>query len=402
MSHGNGSVVLPLTPKSLTCAFMRRTVMSRVALQASLVVATLLVAPLLAPSSAWAVSPAVQKLTEKGLVKKNSFWLLADETKALETEKTFKDVEKKCRDAQTAFDEAVRVGKMAKEQFDKSKKELEQIKTLLSAGNMKPDQQNRLITENNNRVMLLDKLPSQMVDISVPTENAMFRKIAADLSAARFELLNALLFLQEKEPLFEEKYQALREDEEVSAALKELGNGNRLGPTRNYKKEPAKTTTAEKLVFTDTLPMYRGKMGIVFDAVLNEKTLLPIGDGRANDYMMIPTSVIEGAGQKIAADAQEISLSNGQQTLKCRLAKLDSLRLGKYVLKDVEVIALPPEAVGIPVGIGRKTMADYEVNTEPRDCKVVIKSKVDADKDRDKDKDKKGPSKSVGPVPTIK
>ena len=344
------------------------------------------------------VSPAVEALTQKGLVKKGNFWVLADEAKTLDTIKELPQTEKKCRDAQTQFGEIVVQGKAAREQYDKTRKEYEQIQTLLKE-KTPPQQQNTLSQENNKRVLLLQKLEPVIVDLTGPKNNPALTKAAAELSIARFELISVLSFLQDSIPTFETKYGALHDDPDVAAALKELGPGTRLGPARNYKKEPPKTAAAEKLAYSTTLPLYREEQRIVFDVVLNEKLTFAVSDGRTNDFTLLPAKAIESAGQKIADDAQQITLNADSKAYKCRLVKLNSLRLGKYLLKDVEVVALPDDAGSISPTLGRKTLADYELTSETADCKITIKSNADAAKDRASEK--KAPAKPIGPPPAL-
>ena len=346
------------------------------------------------------VSPAVATLTEKGLVKKGNFWILAEEAKLLEFDKSLKDLEKRCRDAQLVYDETVRQNKINKEQYDKAKKEYEQIQKLLKGGGLTPQQQSNLNTEAGKRAPVIQKLEPLLIDLTNGRQDGAFRKMTADLNAARSELILALGQVEENSPdALDEKYQAVRDDEELKAALAKAGPGAKLGPSRNFKKDPIKTATAEKLVFTNSLPLYLDDQRLVFDVVLNDKLTYPITDGRANDFTMLPAKVIESSGQKITEDAPQITLNANKQAYKCRLVKLKSMRLGKYVLTDVEVVALPDDAALLQPAIGRKTLVDYEMTSEAPDCKIIIKSNVDAEKERSADK--KGPAKSPGPPPTL-
>ncbi|HZZ74067.1 MAG TPA: hypothetical protein VFE24_17575 [Pirellulales bacterium] len=341
------------------------------------------------------VSPAVQTLTEKGLVKKGSFWITADEAKILEYDRNLKELERKTIQSQAQFEELVKQGKAAKEAYTQTRKEYDKIQELIKAGGLTPQQTAQLNQESNKRVPILQKAQPLIVDLQGQMDNAAFNAASAEFRKDREDLTLALIYLEKNAVSLDEKYAELKEDPEVKAALLKLP-GARLGPSRDFKKEPIKTAPAEKLVYSNTLPLYRSKGVIVFDVLLNGTTFLPIGDGRVNDYTMIPQKVIEASGQKIPPDAQVLTLNANGKQYKTRLVKLGSLRIGKYVLTDTDVLAMPDDAQGLPTTLGRKTLNDFELTSDLPTCRITIKSTAEADKERAGEK--KTPGKLVVPI----
>jgi hypothetical protein len=166
-------------------------------------------------------------------------------------------------------------------------------------------------------------------------------------------------------------YRALAADSGVSAAVQRIGNV-RLGPAKDYLRN--NRLIAAKDVFTAGQPVYRESGRWRIGALLNERTPATFNYVEQSRPTLITATLAQSLGLEpdptAAAEKQRI----GDRELTVRRAKLPSLRLGKFVFRDVPVLLLPPEAEDLGSQLASGALTGCRVRLEPNRMSLELQT----------------------------
>ncbi len=207
-----------------------------------------------------------------------------------------------------------------------------------------------------------DRLNSQIPDVTGAGEQTPLQTALVDWINARSALQVMVLEIERAIAELDGDYRRLAADSSVSAALEKIGNV-RLGPAKDYRRN--NRLAAAKEVFTTSQPVYRESGRWRICAVLNERTPATFSFVEQSRPTLITATLAESLGLEpepgVAAEKQRI----GDRDLTVRRANLPSLRLGKFVFRDVPVILLPPEAEDLGSQLASGALAGCRVRLEP-------------------------------------
>jgi len=226
----------------------------------------------------------------------------------------------------------------------------------------------RLSPTDPQRVPLAQQLTNLETTVSEPSRLSLRGEVRARLvafSRDRSLLQLALLWIRAQTPKLAEEYARLAKLQDVAAALKQLGN-EKLGPLKNYGLEVKRLPEFDKLVFTDWLPAYQQTGQTRFSAIVNEQAPVTFTWSEDTDgKLLLPASVLEPCGLALpdkATPQQPIKLGD-RRLLACQLT-VPSLRLGRYVAKNLTAWVLPPEGEDLGARLPRQTLAGLRINIE--------------------------------------
>lgn len=187
-----------------------------------------------------------------------------------------------------------------------------------------------------------------------------------ELTNARSRLSLSLLAIRALTAELDGEYQRLSQDPEVTAALRQLGAGHRLGPLNtNYRAELQRLVDYERVVFSDWSPLYLQGGAARVAALLNERTPVALTWQETSEPLVLTAGMAEAAGLTIPADAPTATLSFPQnRRLLTRTVTVPALRFGKYVLHDLAAQVLPPEGEDLGARIGPLAFPQYRVSVD--------------------------------------
>jgi len=194
--------------------------------------------------------------------------------------------------------------------------------------------------------------------------------LVRDRSALTLALLGLRSALAEMQP----GYADLAANAAVKQSLQRLGGQQRLGPLKNYEADLKRLGEYERLVFTQSLPIYEQSGQIRMTAIVNERFPLTFTWLDASEQ---PTVLTAGAfdtlGETLPADAPRKSLAfpaGRKQT--AREIVLPYIRFGRCVLSGVTAFVLPAEGEDLGSRLGRAAFAEHRVRIEPERLRMTI------------------------------
>ncbi len=201
------------------------------------------------------------------------------------------------------------------------------------------------------------------------------RLLLIQLINDRDRLALTLISLRRSIPRIGPEYERLAADDEVQAALRQLGPSHRLGPlSENYGKELRRLPDYERIVFTPWVPVYLHRGRVRVGLIVNERTPVTFTWQDSNDPLVMPDTIAEAAGIERAArgePAVPIQLGRGRRLLT-HSRTVSAIRLGKYVLGDVPCLVLPPEAEDVGAQIGIDAWSGYDAKVELERFRIFL------------------------------
>jgi hypothetical protein len=211
-------------------------------------------------------------------------------------------------------------------------------------------------------------IPPEKFGLTAPLKPAL-----ADLMSVRTDLAIRLLPMREAMDHLTERYDALRHDGEVTAALASLNPPGTLGPLKNFRDGWKIVDKLQPMVFSDALPVFRESHFYRVTAIVNERQPLTFSFMGTSSPTLIPQNLAEAAGLSIDEHAQKIKLrlGGGREEMGWR-TKVPQLRFGSHVLHDVEAYILAPEAADVGARIGAQAFVGYHVQLDADRLLLVV------------------------------
>jgi hypothetical protein len=163
-----------------------------------------------------------------------------------------------------------------------------------------------------------------------------------------------------------DEYRPLLENEDVRAALRQLGGEHRLGPLRDYASDVRSLDAVEQFVFAQPQPLYLQSGRLRLGAILGERIPVTFSWSPKNEPTLITANIAQAAGIQPDASAPQTTVAcPGGRSFAARRVVLESLRFGKHMLRDVEAFVLPPEGEDCGARISPAAFKGYRVVAEP-------------------------------------
>ncbi|MDX1944426.1 MAG: hypothetical protein SFU86_03395 [Pirellulaceae bacterium] len=203
---------------------------------------------------------------------------------------------------------------------------------------------------------------------------AEIRGRVAQWSSERYAMLADVAWIRQTAVIMNEEYRALADDPDVRRALRQAGDGQKLGPQRNYQPELSRLADHERLVATSWTPIFLQSGQTRVTALVDEVAAVTFSwSDSLPAEIVLTASAAEAAGIVPAENAprETITLPSGRR-LACRKALVAYFQLGPCQLHGVMACVLPPEAEDAGNWLGRSALAEYQVRLVPEKLRMWI------------------------------
>lgn len=239
------------------------------------------------------------------------------------------------------------------------------------------DQHNQLaalINESNDRLRLL---------YNQGDESELKQQAAQEVAGYRESYMQSVIDARRLIDEAQESYKALAQDAEVSRAIHDLGGAAKvqlkLGPSREFTASVAGFEKIEKAVLSENVDL-RKQGGVYWvDVTFNGKVTRP---------MVFDTGA--GVSTLSSALAAEIGLKPkpGDPTIKCQTADgsivearqmtIDSMRVGKFTVKNVVCAVMPPDKGDVDPLLGQTFHRHFTYRFTPDSGRLTL-SQIEED-----------------------
>jgi hypothetical protein len=200
------------------------------------------------------------------------------------------------------------------------------------------------------------------------------RLLVIELASQRCEMLAAIVWIREAVPAIIDQYRTLSGDAELSGALRNAGEDQRLGPQRAYKADLRRLEDYEQLAATPWVPTFLQGGQTRLTLLLDERaTATFTWTGDADQPVVLTASAAQAAALVVPVDAarETIQAAPNREVTAQRIT-IGYLRLGRCVLRGVRGYVLPPEAEDLGNRLGPSALAQHRVRMEPERLRMWI------------------------------
>jgi hypothetical protein len=299
---------------------------------------------------------------------KGAKWLLGMEADLLERVGPLKDLEKTYKEKERAFSDALRFFDGKKAELAAAERRLQQLQNLRQPV---PPQLSAFIQEWKPKV-------------GTPEAIAASDKVVGPLReqiAARDELLLATLAVKPLAEKTQALYAELDGDTHVAEAFAKLppfnGAAHRLAASPQYKKELETFLKLEKSLLADQTLIYREGDKFRICCVVNEKVPAAFyHEAGFQELTIVPDAIVKAAGlQPNTSVTNTLSFGEGGRMIPCHPVKIDTLRVGRHVFKDIQGLAAPAEAADLGFVIPASLFQEYRTEMDKDKFIMTIRPK---------------------------
>jgi hypothetical protein len=318
----------------------------------------------LAPLASLAAGAPEDVLKQHGLTPANGVWHLTSDVSVAERVKAAERLERRFHERRNQIDTLLDYNERMKAQLAKLTDDQKAAKAARKLVKGDSPEQKRLDEQIKQQGTVIDQLkksiaPPDKLGSTMPLKGLVMELVGIRSEAA-FHLLSARRQI-EQAPL---RYEALRTNPDVVAALAALEPPGQLAPLRTHANELRSVERIEKAIFTDELPLFReGKIWRV-TGIANDELPIAFSLYESTEATVITHTMAEALGLELIKKART-ERRLGSASVKVTTARLDRLRFGRHVLKDVDVQVLPPESENLGARIGLAAFRELRVRIVP-------------------------------------
>ncbi len=319
-------------------------------------------------------SSAADVLQAHGLEHAGSAWCLPAEVELRQRVSSLDKLQQRLIAAQQAVDQLIAQNELLKRQMLQFEQLEKQSRAQAAGFPPNTPQRAQLDAQAKESVAAAAQRRRQYVRPPQLGLSPPLRPALADLIVVRTELMVRLLPMRATLDRLGERYDALRRDNGVMAALASVGPEESLGRLKNLRDNWRIVDKLQSMVFNDSLPVAREGSFYCITAIANERQPLTFSYFANKDQqMLIPQNLAEAAGIVIDAHTpkSKVLVARGRTTMAWRV-KLPQLRFGRHVLHGVDAFVLPPEAADIGARIGSQSFAGYRVQLDAERLTLTV------------------------------
>ena len=309
------------------------------------------------------VNKLADKLVDKGLIRLGSVWICREEAELRRQLATLPELdfrqarhhEKKLIEAQFEMQNRLR----------NSRKDHERIRTALNQASLSAGQRQSLEDESRTHANTIAGFQTQIRNRGLDgfDEASQLTHSVLRLNRAQHRLALAILAADRSRRAIAERYAALAADPEIGHTLDQLGQPRqRLGPVKKYTVlQSRRWKKLRDAVFSDRVPLYRRSDRFRFSGIINESTLATFSYTGRDERAFIPASLAESARLEFRANAPTEAFVYQGRNIPGQKCTIPSLRIGKFVLRNVDVLVLAPEGEDLGARLTAATLKPYRV-----------------------------------------
>jgi len=177
--------------------------------------------------------------------------------------------------------------------------------------------------------------------------NKALKAARSKVNVARESYIEALLKMRLLYDSTKEKYASLALDDAVKDAIAEVsrasGKPHQLGPTRPFLRNNVALKKVEDTVLSEKITLQANENGVLFvSAVFDGKYTQELAVSTSASMVYLPHDVAKKLGLDPPADAPTVTLELADGRLvDAKLVTIKELRVGKFIVKDVECGVMP-------------------------------------------------------------
>ncbi len=301
-------------------------------------------------SSGADVSSAEALLKSKGLRRQGTTYVLPGELE-------FSRMLGMARATYKGFTGAVALQESLTRQLEANKGMIQQLTQQRIFINQRLSQQ--LSAEEHNRFVAMSNQLNDRINLmnSAAEDTGTNKEVRAQAANRREAYIQALLDLRALSDSTAKTYDELGDDAGVKEALAAMSVPNKptvtLGPSRTHLANVKLLEKAEGGILTETIQL-RSDNGVFWvDVTLNGKTTLPMVFDTGAGIVSLGASDAAKAGVTPSESDRTITLSVADGTShEAKLVTLDSVRVGKFTVKNVECAVSSKEKSDVPPLLG--------------------------------------------------
>jgi hypothetical protein len=313
-------------------------------------------------------------LEKQGLKPANGVWHLTSDLSISDRVQSAERLERRLNDRRNQIETLIDYNERMKAQLAKWNEAQKTARAARKLVKGDSPEQKLLDEQIKQQGAVIDQLRKSIVPVEKLGATVPLKTLVMELVAIRSEAAFHVLTARRHISQAPERYQALRANPEVVAALAALVPPGQLAPPRNYANEIRSLERIEKAIFTDELPLYReGKLWRV-TGIANEELPITFSFAESSEPTVITHSMADALQLKLASkSARERRI--GGANVRGKSARLDSLRFGRHVLKDVQVIVLPPENENLGARISPAALQGLRARIVPERLLLRLEAK---------------------------
>ena len=326
------------------------------------------------PADATSAEPTAESLLKNHRLSRVArFWLFPEEIALRDQLAALEKMERRLGELRQAVDQAIEVNESCRQKLNQAESEEKRLRGLLPVAKAGSPQRKQLDLDLKAVGTLANQLrqayqPPDRLGVGFP-----LRPLCLELVNLRTEMAIRLLPLRPTLDKLLSRYDLLREDAGVMAAIAAAGASDQLGPLPATRDA---TKTLDRLhaeVFPDWLPVYRDGSLYRVTALVNDRDPLTFSFGDTGQRTVITDNQAATAGLKFdeKIPAVRIRVAPGRDEL-VRLVKIPRLRFGRVILSNVEAAVLPPEAADLGARIGPGAFEGHRVHLDAEHFSLYI------------------------------
>jgi hypothetical protein len=305
------------------------------------------------------------------LVRNGRVWITPTEQRLIDRLGALPNLRARIMDAESVLSQAVEQNAALWRQVDRVQRTIKQLEQSRGAAN--GNQRKKIEEELRRQRKLASRLQQQAVEPAKLGGVPAVRTRLIALSNDRNALLLSLLWVRSAVAGLAEEYRLLAANSSVTSALRELGGGNQLGPLRDYEQRLKQLEEYDKLAFVSRLPLYRTGERLRVSLIVSDQAPSTFTWRESHDPTIVTASLAEAAGISVPATAPRLRLNvAGGRQVEVRSVAIPYLRVGRYVMRDVPALLLPPEGEDLGSQIGPVALPGHKVVARPERLCLTI------------------------------
>lgn len=226
------------------------------------------------------------------------------------------------------------------------------------------------VAARNSIVVQLNAISDEMsMRIQADQKGEALANAREIYSTPRNAYLKSVLALREIIDKTNEKYKTAAKDTSMTALLTELAKTENkkvtLGPTKAYLQNEKEFLLYEAKIISENIPLERNGGTYHLDVILNSKAPIKMvfDTGASSISLSHEVALKVGLKPTDATPNVMVSIANGR-TVKGKMMKLASVRVGKFELKNVECIVMPEELADSPLLLGGSFLNNFKYEVD--------------------------------------
>ncbi len=237
----------------------------------------------------------------------------------------------------------------------------------------------------HNKLVGMANANASAINLIVSDREKVKKEIDAarqSANSAREDYVAHLMRIRSQVDRIAGKYAAWAKDADVLAAVRdwnEAANAKlEVKPSRAFESQRKRLEALEKGVITDNIPLRREGNSYYASVVIDGKHAHEMVVDSGASLILLPKAIADQCGVTVGSGDPEITLvvASGSK-IKGRLTRLDSVRVGKFTVQNVECAVLGPEASAAKPLLGMTFLGRFKVELNAQASQLTLMT-VDA------------------------